>query len=188
MRAGRDRQARKEGRNMKPKILLILVCVYVAGLMISCSKTSRKDLVIKKYPCDSLDGLIQLSGIEVDARVKSEGRGSLKISLTEPAVIQLFETGDLDIEEAALIYQAKLRTEGIQGRVYLEMWCHFEGKGEFFSRGLDSPLGGTNNWTSVETAFFLKAGENPDNVKLNVVGEGAGTVWVDGIRLLKRPL
>ena len=171
---------------MKPRILLIFVCPLVAGLMMSCSKTSSKDKVIRQYACDSLDGLVRLSGIEVDDRVKSEGKGSLKITLTEPAVIQLFETGDLDIEEAPLVYQAKLRTEGVQGRVYLEMWCHFEGKGEFFSRGLDSPLSGTNNWANVETPFFLKAGENPDNIKLNLVGEGTGIIWVDDIRLVKR--
>ena len=173
---------------MKPRILMILVCALVAGLMMSCSKASRKDLVIKEYSCDGLDGLIRISGIEVDDRVKSEGKASLKISLSEPSVIQLFETGDLDIDDAALVYQARLRTEGVQGRVYLEMWCHFEGKGEFFSRGLDSPLSGTNNWAKVEIPFFLKAGENPDNIKLNVVGEGTGTVWVDDIRLVKRPL
>jgi len=173
---------------MKPRILLIFVCALGAGLMMSCSRTSRKDLLIRQYACEGLDGLIRLSGIEVDDRVKSEGKGSLKISLLEPSVIQLFETGDLDIEEAALVYQAKLRTEELQGRVYLEMWCHFEGKGEYFSRGLDSPLSGTNNWASVEIPFFLKAGENPDNVKLNVVGEGTGTIWVDDVRLVKRPL
>lgn len=173
---------------MKPRILLIFVCALVAGLVMSCGRTSSKALVVKKYSCDSLEGLIRLSGIEVDEKVKTEGKASLKISLTEPSVIQLFETGDLDIEEAALVYQAKLRTEGVQGRVYLEMWCHFEGKGEFFSRGLDSPLSGTNNWANVEIPFLLKAGENPDNVKLNIVGEGTGTVWVDDIRLVKRPL
>jgi hypothetical protein len=178
---------RKEARNMRKRTCLIPVLALITGLMMSCPKPSRKDLVLKKYSCDSLDGTIQLSGIEIDARVKSEGKGSLKISLTEPSVIRLFETGDMDIEEATLVYQAKLRTEGIQGRVYLEMWCHFEGKGEFFSRGLDSPLSGTNNWTSMEIPFRLKAGENPDNVKLNVVGEGTGTVWVDDIRLVKRP-
>jgi hypothetical protein len=172
---------------MKPKNLLILVCVLFAGQAIFCSKASRKDFVIKKFPCDSLDGLVQVSGVAVDARVKSEGKGSLKISLTEPSVIRLFETGDIDVDDAALVYQGKLRTEGVQGRVYLEMWCHFEGKGEFFSRGLDTPLSGTNNWVSAEIPFFLKAGENPDNVKLNVVGEGTGTVWVDDIRLVKRP-
>jgi hypothetical protein len=144
--------------------------------------------MLQKYTCDSLDNLVRLSGIEVDNRVKSEGKGSLRISLTEPAVVRLFETGDIDIEEVTLVYQAKLRTEGIQGRVYLEMWCHFEGKGEFFSRGPESPLSGTNNWASLEIPFFLKAGENPDNVKLNVVGEGTGTVWVDDVRLIKRPL
>jgi hypothetical protein len=173
---------------MKPRILLVCVCALAAGLVMACHKDSSRDLVVKKYSCDSLEGLIRLSGIEVDEKAKSEGKASLKISLTEPAVIPLFETGDLDIEEAALVYQAKLRTQDVQGRVYLEMWCHFEGKGEFFSRGLDSPLGGTNNWASVEIPFFLKAGENPDNVKLNIVGEGTGTVWVDDIRLLKRRL
>jgi len=172
---------------MRKRTWMIPVLALIAGLMMSCPKPSRKDLVLKKYPCDSLDGLVQLSGIKLDGRVRSEGKGALKITITEPSVIRLFETGDIDIEQAALIYQAKLRTEGIQGRVYLEMWCHFEGRGEFFSRGLDSPLSGTNDWTRAEIPFFLKAGENPDDVKLNLVGEGTGTVWVDDIRLVKRP-
>jgi hypothetical protein len=173
---------------LKPKIFMSLVGLLAAAFMTGCSKPSAKDKVIKSYPGDSLNGLIQVSGIQLDNRVKSEGKGSLKISLTEPSVVRLYETGDIDLEGAALVYQAKLKTEDLQGRAYLEMWCHFEGKGEFFSRGLDSPLSGTNNWVSVEVPFFLKAGENPDNVKLNIVGEGTGTVWVDDIRLIKRPL
>ena len=173
---------------MRKRAYLIPVLALIVGLMMSCPNPSGKDLVLKYYSCDSLDGLIQPSGIEVDTRIKSEGKGSLKITITEPSVIRLFETGAIDIEAAALCYQAKLRTEGIQGRVYLEMWCHFEGKGEFFSRGLASPLSGTNDWTRAEIPFFLKAGENPDNVKLNVVVEGTGTVWIDDIRLVERPL
>jgi hypothetical protein len=31
-------------------------------------------------------------------------------------------------------------------------------------------------------------GENPDNVKLNFVVNGTGTIWIDDIRLLKGPL
>jgi len=173
---------------MKPRVFSILIAGLISGLVVSCSKPPSKDLAITKYPCDNLDGLVRVSEIEVDEAVKREGNASLKIVLTEPSVIPLYETGDLDIENAALVYQAKLRTEDFAGRVYLEMWCHFEGKGEFFSRGLDSALSGTNNWASLEISFFLKAGENPDNVKLNIVGEGTGTVWVDDIRLVKRPL
>jgi hypothetical protein len=103
-------------------------------------------------------------------------------------VVRLFETGDIDIENIRLIYQAKVRTEGIEGRVYLEMWCHFPGKGEFFSRGLQSALTGTMDWNSQETPFFLKKGENPDNIKLNLVIDGKGKVWIDDIRFLKGPL
>jgi hypothetical protein len=170
---------------MKRRVVLLAAACLAAGLTASCS---RPEPAIKRFSGDTLDGLVQKSGVQVDNRIKSEGRGSLKINLTEPSVVRLFETGDIDIEDAALVYRAQLKTEDFQGRVYLEMGCHFEGKGEFFSRGPDSPLSGTTNWVSVEIPFFLKAGENPDNVKLNVIGEGTGTFWVDDIRLIKRPL
>jgi hypothetical protein len=103
-------------------------------------------------------------------------------------VVRLFELGDIDVENARLIYQAKVRTEGVEGQVYLEMWCPFPGKGEFFSQGLQTLLTGTTNWTTEETPFFLKKGENPDNVKLNLVINGKGTAWIDDIRVLKSPL
>jgi len=87
-----------------------------------------------------------------------------------------------------LLYQAKVRTKDIQGQVFLEMWCHFPGKGEFFSRSLQSPLSGTTEWTSIETPFFFKKGQKPDLVKLNLVINGNGTAWIDDIHLIKGPL
>ena len=102
--------------------------------------------------------------------------------------MHLFECGNIDIENARLIYQARLRTEDVKGQVYLEMWCYFTGKGQFFSRGLDSPLSVSTEWTTQETPFFLKKGENPDDIKLNLVINGTGTVWIDDIRVLKGPL
>jgi hypothetical protein len=68
------------------------------------------------------------------------------------------------------------------------MWCNFAGRGEYFARALQAPLSGSTEWTSQETLFFLKKGDNPDNVKLNVVIDGTGTVWVDDVRLIKGPL
>jgi hypothetical protein len=35
---------------------------------------------------------------------------------------------------------------------------------------------------------FLKKGQNPDNVKLNLVIDGKGIAWIDDIWLLKAPL
>jgi len=143
---------------------------------------------LKRYPLDSMEGLITQAGATIDKQISSDGNGSLRIEATEPTTIRLFETGDIDIEEARLIYQARVRTENLEGQVYLEMWCHIAGLGDFFSRGLDRPLTGSTDWVTEDTPFFLKAGQNPDNVKLNLVINGKGTVWIDDIRLSKGPL
>ena len=160
-------------------------CIVVIFSLWACAKPSQQAVEIKHYPIDALDGIITQSGVQIDNVISKDGKGSLKIAAAEPTVIRLFEAGDINVENARLIYQAKIRTEGVQGQVFLEMWCHFPGKGEFFSRGLQSPVSGTTEWTSVETPFFLQKGENPDNVKLNLVINGTGTVWIDDIRLIK---
>ena len=150
-----------------------------------CCQTSNQVSEILHFPVDNLEGVISRSGLQMDNSVSTDGNGSLRVTSTEPRVVQLFEAIDIDVEDASLIYQAKVRTQNVEGQVYLEMWCHFAGKGEFFSRGLQDPLTGTNEWTIERTPFFLRKGENPDKVKLNLVINGKGTVWIDDIRLLK---
>jgi hypothetical protein len=140
---------------------------------------------LKSYSLDNMEGLVSQSGIRIDKAISSDGNGSLRIDATKSMTIRLFETGDINIENARLIYRANVRTEDVDGQAYLEMICRFPDKGEFFSKGIETPLSGTTEWTTVETPFFLKDGENPDNVKLNLVVEGTGTVWIDEVRLLK---
>lgn len=143
---------------------------------------------LRSYRLDTLDGLLARTGVELDKAVTSDGGGALKVVAAAPTTIRLVETGPLEVEGARLVYQAKLRSEGLDGTAYLEMWCRFPAMGEFFSRGLDRPLTGTTDWTAAETPFFLDAGQRPDNVSLNLVIKGKGTVWIDDIRLLRAPL
>ena len=160
---------------------------WLTLLVVGCSQSTTPVSELKHFPITNIDGVITRSDVEFDRRVSSDGNGSLRIRATQPTVVRLFETGDVDIDNARLIYQAKVRTEDVNGKVYLEMWCHFPGKGEFFSRGLERPLTGTTEWTTEETPFFLRKGENPDNIKLNLVVDGRGTAWIDDIRLLQGP-
>ena len=102
--------------------------------------------------------------------------------------IRLFEMENPGVEHCLVTYRAKLKTENLTGQAYLEMWCRFPGKGEFFSRGLAHAVSGSNGWASYETPFLLKKGEKPDLIKLNLVVEGAGKVWVKEVELLKGPL
>jgi len=142
---------------------------------------------LEAFALDDLQGLITQSGVSIDKAISSDGNGSLRIEVTEPTTISLFDTGDIDIENARLIYQAQIRTQDVDQDARLEMWCHFPGKGDFFSKD-PTPVWGTTAWTRQEILFFLKKGENPDNVRLNLTINGRGTVWIDDIRLLKAPL
>lgn len=173
---------------MKMGYAAIFICFLAVFVMAGCSKPSPQEVELKRFPVDSLDGIITQSGAELDKDTSSDGKGSLRVVAAGPNVVRLFEVSDVDAESARLMYRAKLRSEKLEGQAYLEMWCHFPGKGEFFSRGLQNPVTGTMNWITAETPFFLKKGEKPDLIKLNLVIDGKGTVWIDDIRLSKGPL
>ena len=169
---------------------LLLLAAALAWALVACGGAEPSGPVteLRHYPVDDTDGLVTRSGVVLDREVSSDGNGSLRVTFTEPATIRLYETGDLDVENARLTYRAKIRTADLEGRVYLEMWCVFLGRGEYFSRDLGTPVTGTQEWSTEETPFFLETGDNPDNVKLNLVVEGTGTVWIDDVRLLEGPL
>ena len=163
----------------------VLVCVHF--LIGGCTSNKNDVAQLRHYPLDSTDGIITRSNISLDKNISSDRNGSLRVTTSEPVTVRLLECGDIDVENARLIYRARLRTEDVKGQAYLEMWCHFPGRGEFFSRGLHSPLSGSTEWTTQEIPFFLKKDENPDDIKLNLVINGTGTVWIDDIRVLKGP-
>ena len=164
------------------------VCAQIAFALVfsffGCSEHSKKTVELRYFPVDNMAGIITRSNVTIDTTVSCDGKGSLRITAPESTLVRLFETGDVDIENAPLIYQAKVRTEGEEGNVYLEMWCSFLGRGEFVSRGITTPITGTTDWTTLETPFFLKKGQNPDNVRLNLVITGKGIVWIDDVRLI----
>ena len=106
----------------------------------------------------------------------------------EEQTIRLFEVENPAVEQCLLTYRAELKAEGLQGRGYLEMWCRLPGRGEFFSKGYKQAVSGTINWARYEIPFYLKGDQKPDLIKLNVVVEGPGRVWVRNVEVLKTPL
>lgn len=127
------------------------------------------------------DALLTRDGVTVDGE-------AWRIEFNEGRSVRLFEETEPRVDQCILTYRARVRTEGTQGRVYLEMWCRLPGRGEFFSKGFQQAVKGTTDWSNHETPFLLKAGQQPDLVKLNLVCEGAGTVWIKDMELLRTPL
>jgi hypothetical protein len=124
--------------------------------------------------------------IQNDAAIKVEGKGSLKISTWWPTTVCLGEVSGLNIENAKLIYKAKVRTD-LQGSAHLEMWVSVGG-GHYFSKGLNDQVKDKSDWKTVQTPFIFQKGQKPDKVTLNVVINGIGTVWVDDVVLSKDAL
>jgi hypothetical protein len=107
----------------------------------------------------------------------------------EAGPIRLFEVSNLGVDACILTYRAQMRTENLNGTAFLQMWCVFDGLGEFFSKGLNRKVSGTTGWASYETPFWLRAGQSPSKVKLEIAVEGnGGTIWVRDVTLLKTPI
>jgi hypothetical protein len=141
------------------------------------------------YPLDDLTGLVDSDNeLSVDQGIFVEGSGSLLIQAEQRRVVRLFEILDPNIDAAMLVYSAQLKSSGLVGRGYLEMWCRFPGDDEYFSRGLDSNVGRVRDWLESSTRFRLEKGQMPDRIRLNLVLEGGGMVWVDNVQLRAEPL
>jgi hypothetical protein len=139
---------------------------------------------LKKFSLDDASSL----GLrmESDLKVKAEGKASIKITTQWPTVVCLGEVAGLDIEEATLVYKAKVRSE-LDGSAFLELWVHIK-DGQYFSRGMNDAVSGKNDWKTIQTPFLFQKGQKPDKITLNLVINGKGTVWIDDIVLSKEPL
>ena len=155
-------------------ILVILTLVSSLGL--------ADDL--KRLNLD--DAAVIGTTIRTDSRVKIEGKGSVRITTKHPTTVCLGEVSDLDIENAKLIYKAKVKTE-LDGVAFLEMWAHVGG-GQYFSKGMNDPIKGKSDWKLIQTPFMFQKGQKPDKVVLNLVINGKGSVWIDDVVLTRAPL
>jgi hypothetical protein len=136
----------------------------------------------------SLDDASSLgTTISTDSGIKQEGDGSIRISTAWPTVICLGVVDGINVENARLVYRAKVRSEALDGTAFLEMWCQVAG-GRYFSRDMKSVVKGSTDWMALQTPFFLKAGQKATKAVLNIVINGKGTIWVDDVRLVREPL
>jgi hypothetical protein len=165
-----------KGGIMKP------VCVFILFIALISSPVMGEEL--KHLSLDDLSG-VGLT-VQADAAVKAEGKGSIKITTHWPTVVCLGEVSALNIENAKLVYSAKVKSD-LDGTAFLEMWVTVAG-GQYFSKGMNDVVSQKNDWKTIQTPFMFEKGQKPDKVTLNLVINGKGTVWIDDIVLSKESL
>ncbi len=150
---------------------------------------------LARFPLDDTAELTAPELAELDPDIKREGVGAMRIVTEYPRTIPLVVLDGpalQDLERVLLTAQAELRTEGLGGPAYLEMWCVFRGPGdphgEYFSRSIQTAVQGDSDWTTQTAPFRLERGQTPDEVRVKLVLGGAGVAWVDDLRLFVTPL
>lgn len=159
-----------------------LVLPVLTAMMLICAPSFANDL--KRLSLDDAASIGLM--IQNDPKVKTEGKGSIKITTHWPTSVCLGEVTGLDVENAKLVYKAKVKSD-LDGAAFLEMWVHVAG-GQYFSRGMNDPIKGKSAWKSIQTPFLFREGQKPDKVTLNLVINGKGTVWIDEVVLSREPL
>jgi hypothetical protein len=159
-----------------------LVCLLCMFLILAANPVFGEEL--KRISLDDASSLGLT--IQSDAAVKAEGKGSIKITTLWPTVVCLGEVNGLNIENAKLVYSAKVKSD-LDGTAFLEMWVTVAG-GQYFSKGMNDVVSQKTDWKTIQTPFMFEKGQKPDKVTLNLVINGKGTIWIDDIVLSKEPL
>ncbi len=167
------------------RLSLLTICVILSPCSIACSGPTPSARAIYSNHLNSVEAILTRGGVTLDRAISNDGRGAIRIDASEPTAVRLAEVRPEGAEAVLFVYRGHLRAANLKGRGYLEMRCDIPGKGEFLSRALEAAVTGTTGWVKQETAFFVVRGQRAQTVKLNVVVEGVGVVWIDNIVLVE---
>jgi hypothetical protein len=160
-----------------------VILAVVALAAIGCSTPKASTRVIYSNRLSSVDAIITRTGVTLDTAISPDRKGVIRVDSTGPMTIQLAEVRPENLEDVTFIYRGHLRTQALRGHAYLEMRSSVRGVGELPSTLSGSSLTGTTDWVSQQTEFFVKKGRQVDMIRINVVVDGPGIVWIGPILL-----
>ncbi len=170
------------------RVATIFLIVLLVTTVLACQGGHMNESVeIAHFPLDNTQDMLMPEAASFVSADSSDGNGALLFEAQLPKTVELFELKPEPTvrEKTILVYQAKMKSSGLKGTAYLEMWCDFGSKGEYVARGQNDVVGGDSDWKTVQTHYTIPQGKVLGRVKLNLVINGQGNVWLDDLRLLK---
>ena len=177
---------------MKNKAFFIFI--FFALLVLSSHRSLAQEEKEINFPISNTNEIITQSGVEIDSNISTDGEGSLLVNSNDTITVELFELDQEDFGNKRLTYKAIMRSENLvatkdsRGIAYIELLAKFPDGEDLISRGPRVPISGTSDWTFANTVLYIDKAGSPQSVKLNLVVEGEGKVWIDDIKLEVIPL
>ena len=181
----------------RPLLLLVALLILGPFLLMTTVMYNREDKIRAEdssgwKPPETTGPPVQLRAITPDDSPISESASwhgnELEVKSNDAATQNLFDVELAQVEQCMIAYRFLIQSDDLRSSVYPELWCHIPEKGKFFSKGVDSKISGTNDWTQVEIPFCLERGQVADLLNLNLVFEGEGTVRLKDIEVTSTPV
>jgi hypothetical protein len=159
------------------------LAIVVATCSVACSGPTASPRVLYSDHLESLDAILTRSGVTLDRAISGDGRGVIRLDSTGPMIVRIAEVRPENAEGVVLTYRGHLRAARLRGRAYLEMSYSVPGRKDLVVNAQEAAVSGTTDWVSQQTRLLLEKGQRVNAVKLNVVVEGTGTVWIGPVLL-----
>jgi hypothetical protein len=174
---------------MRKSVLAVALCLGLTACAPAQPTLPVPSEEIARFPLNNASELVSSEGVTIDTAVTTDGVGSVRVDASEPTRLPLLEVTDLDVQNKTLTFEARLRSENLDGNAHLEMEVFLPGQEQpIVLPGLGRIVTGTTGWEVATTSFYFQPGQQPESVRLNLVVDGTGTAWVDEVRLLRTPL
>lgn len=173
---------------MKTRVLAAALCLGLTACAPEQPTLPVAPEEMARFPMNSLGELATSEGVAIDTEVTTDGVGSVRVDADEPTTITLLELTDVDAQNTTLTFEARVRSENLEGSAHIEMEVFLPEQEPVALPGLGRLVRGTTEWGVATTSFYFQPGQQPEAVRLNLVVDGAGAVWVDEVRLLRTPL
>ena len=170
-------------------VIVLLLSIFVCNYNLIAQEDAEYN-----FPISNIEEIITRSGVSIDNDITSDGNGALFVDAASLVTVELFELEQENFKNKRLTFKAQMRsedlksTEDMRGISYIELIALFPDGEELISRGPRVPVSGTTDWRLADTVLYLDSGHAPDSVKLNLVVEGQGKVWLDDASLEVIPL
>lgn len=154
----------------------------IGFLFASCAPLATAEPVV--LPCNDLAQV--KTRITKDEKTTQDGNGSIKVEAACNAVVTVVDNRNLSVTQGNTLWcTLRVKCAGVKQKAYLEMWCEVADGKRAFSKGLDQPLQGDTDWKEIRLPMLVNDDLTVKRALVNVVIEGAGTVWVDEVSISK---
>jgi len=174
---------------MRRVVWSVLIITVVAALAVG--GCGRGPAEVASFPVDGDQDIVDRGGENVvfDREESADGGGSLRAESTRPRTVHLYEVRNpRGLEGRLIVLTAQLKSVGIRGRAFPELWIHAAGRNEVQARNPAGVIVQTRNWTPVRIEYRCERGERPELLRVNLVIDGIGRAWIDDIHITSEPL